>query len=163
MAGRQGYDVIVGIPMLKPSIPAMVTAFIVFIFLVRLPASAQAQAHGIPASVTSLGFGGRGARPSGISPSVTSVGPGFAGGSAWALRSGATFSWGTSRRFADNSRRNFYRRRDRSYYSYYPYGAYAYGGYYGAPFYYPYVGYDSLDVGTYDDDQPDDRYEGGPT
>jgi hypothetical protein len=51
--------------------------------LVASPALLQGQIHGVPASVTSLGFGGSHSFTPGVAASVTSLGPnGFGGGHA---------------------------------------------------------------------------------
>lgn len=59
--------------------PLVVAAF----FLAAGSASVQAQIHGVPASVTSFGFGGSTSSTPGVAASVTSLGPnGFGGGHA---------------------------------------------------------------------------------
>jgi hypothetical protein len=56
---------------------------VVGVLLVVGSASLQAQIHGVPASVTSIGFGGSTSMTPGVAASVTSLGPnGFGGGHA---------------------------------------------------------------------------------
>jgi hypothetical protein len=64
--------------------------FLLFALLVLLPAvflPVQAQIHGVPASVTSFGFGGINNRTPGVAASVTSLGPNGFGHSRMAFGS----------------------------------------------------------------------------
>jgi hypothetical protein len=68
MGAKQEYDL--GVRWLHP---ASVAGFVVVMLFCFSPA--QAQVHGVPTSVTSIGFGGHFDRVPGIPPSVTSLGP----------------------------------------------------------------------------------------
>jgi len=113
-----------------------------------LSMTAMAQVNGMPASVTSPGFGGR--QINGVAPSVTSLGPrGYTPHSPTCCFTGT--SLGQPHFVANpNSNPNFHHRRHD--------GTLPWGGVYAAP-YYGY--YDSgNDVA---DDSPGDQYNGGPT
>ncbi len=56
-------------------IPATVAVFAIGLLPLVLPPTAQAQINGVPASVTSLGFGGHFSNAPGVPASVTSLGP----------------------------------------------------------------------------------------
>jgi hypothetical protein len=68
MGTKQEYDLYV-----RRLHPASVAGFAVFMLFCFC--TAQAQVHGVPTSVTSIGFGGHFDRVPGIPPSVTSLGP----------------------------------------------------------------------------------------
>jgi hypothetical protein len=107
-----------------------------------LSTTARAQVNGMPASVTSPGFGGR--QVNGVAPSVTSLGPrGYTPASPTCCFRGVTPP------SANPNPKWNHQHRDR---------ALAWGGAYAAP-YYGY--YDSgNDVAS---DPPSDQYSGGPT
>src|SRR4029077_10414530 len=124
-----------------------ISASVFIVGLVLLPAflasSSLAQINGVPASVTSPGFGGD--RGSHAPPaSVTSLGP-----RGYAPSAGGRFFSNLPER--DEGRGRHHRDRDRDP-SFIPY----YGGWYAVPPY-PYM---SEDAG-YEDDEPD--YQGGPS
>jgi hypothetical protein len=106
-----------------------------------LSATAQAQVNGMPASVTSPGFGGR--QVNGVAPSVTSLGRrGYTPSSpTCCFRSGFPATPNTTQNF-HHHRRN---------------ASLPWGGAYAVPYY----AYDSADDVA--DNQPDDQYNGGPT
>ena len=111
-----------------------------------LTTTADAQVNGMPASVTSPGFGGR--QVNGVAPSVTSLGPrGYTTGSPTCCFRGTTPPKGVT-----SSRPNpDFRHHERN-------GNLSWGGVYGVP-YYGY--YDSgADVAS---DPTGDQYNGGPT
>jgi len=114
--------------------------------LVALSATANAQINGMPASVTSPGFGGR--QVNGVAPSVTSLGPrGYAPGSPTCCFRGVTPLNG----FASSHPNPGFRHHPGN-------GNLGWGGVYAAP-YYGY--YDSgADVAG---DPSGDQYTGGPT
>jgi hypothetical protein len=59
-------------------------ATVLFLFVLTFTAAASAQINGVPASVTSIGFGGRGNMTPGVPASVTSLGPhGFSNSSGF--------------------------------------------------------------------------------
>jgi len=119
-------------------IPASVALFALLLLPVLL-GSSQAQINGVPASVTSPGFGGR--PVNGTSPSVTSLGPnGFA-----PRNPRVTFS--TRIPFRDD-RRHHHRDRDRDFL---PFGAY-----YTVPVYY-------ASDNNAEDYEDESDYQGGPT
>jgi hypothetical protein len=68
MGTKQEYDL--HVRRLHPASVAGFAVFVLFCFC-----TAQAQVHGVPTSVTSIGFGGHFDRVPGIPPSVTSLGP----------------------------------------------------------------------------------------
>jgi hypothetical protein len=106
-----------------------------------LPVSyARAQINGVPASVTSPGFGGRGIN--GTPPSVSSLGP-----RGFAPRGGGQFQ-SFSRHDHDG---DHHRGSQFVYPFYYPY----YGSVYGAP--------DSYAMDSGQDSESDSDYQGGPT
>jgi hypothetical protein len=117
--------------------------------------AALAQANGVPASVTSTGFGGStGAR--GTPSSVTSAGFG-APGRAASMPPSVT-SQGFSRSnpgFSTRPAPAHYEHRDGNHH---PRG----GGVYAVPYYYPYA-YDPGEPYASDDSADDDQYQGGPT
>jgi len=122
-----------------------ISALVVIVGLPLLPAflvsSSPAQINGVPASVTSPGFGGH---PGTDAPpaSVTSLGPrGFAPSAG-----GILFSNMPGR---DEGRHRQHGVRDHSFIPFY-------GGWYGVPSY-PYAAEDA----GYEDEEPD--YQGGPT
>jgi hypothetical protein len=111
--------------------------FALGILALMLSTPAGAQINGMPASVTSPGFGGR--PINGVRPSVTSLGPhGFSPG----FRSGISAN--------PNPNQNFHHHHHGE--------SLGWGGVYGAP-YYGY--YDSGDDAA--DDPAGDEYNGGPT
>ena len=149
MALEQEYDEAV-----KPWNRATVAGFGLALMVLLGLSLAQAQIHGSPPSVTSMGFGGRAIN--GSRPSVTSLGPrgytpgfnsGFSNSRPW---SGA--SSGSGFGHPHHHPRN-------------PYG-YGYG--YGVP-YFGYYGPGYYDNGYYDNGSdadnyaPDSGYSGGPT
>ena len=108
-----------------------------------LSAIAHAQVNGMPASVTSPGFGGR--QVNGTAPSVTSLGTrGYTPGAPTCCFRGTVAA-------NPNSAQNNHHRHDRD-------RSLWWGGAYAAP-YYGY--YDSGNNGP--DNPPDDQYNGGPT
>jgi hypothetical protein len=124
-----------------------ISASVVIVGLGLLPAflvsSSLAQINGVPASVTSPGFGGD--RGSHAPPaSVTSLGP-----RGYAPSAGGRFFSNMPER--DEGRRRHHRDRDRDH-SFIPY----YGGWYAVPSY-PSMAEDA----GYEDEEPDDQ--GGPT
>lgn len=107
-----------------------------------LSTTARAQVNGVPASVTSPGFGGR--QVNGTPPSVTSLGPrGYTPGSPTCCFRG------TAAANPNQTQNNRHHQRDRSLW---------WGGAYSVP-YYGY--YDSGNDAA--DNAPDDQYNGGPT
>ena len=111
-----------------------------------LSTAADAQINGMPASVTSPGFGGR--QVNGVAPSVTSVGPrGYTPGSPTCCFKGTSPG---HPHFAANPNSNFHHHQRNV--------PLAWGGVYAAP-YYGY--YDSGDDVA--DDSSGDQYNGGPT
>jgi len=68
MGAKQEYDL--HVRRLHPASVAGFAVFVLFCF-----STVQAQVHGVPTSVTSIGFGGHFDRLPGIPPSVTSLGP----------------------------------------------------------------------------------------
>ena len=122
-----------------------ISASVVIVGLLLLPAflisSSSAQINGVPASVTSLGFGGH---PGAHAPpaSVTSLGP-----RGYAPSAGGRFFSNLPEREA--GRHRHHGDRDRSFLPYY-------GGWYALPSY-PYTAEDA----GYEDEEPD--YQGGPT
>jgi hypothetical protein len=123
-----------------------ISASVAIVGLLLLPAflvsSSPAQINGVPASVTSLGFGGH-PGPDAPLASVTSLGP-----RGYAPSAGGRFFLNMPER--DEGRRH-HRDRDRDH-SFIPY----YGGWYGVPTY-PYPAEDA----GYEDEESD--YQGGPT
>ncbi|HXR16800.1 MAG TPA: hypothetical protein VN777_11440 [Terriglobales bacterium] len=117
------------------------TLFVLGFIALMLSTPATAQVNGMPASVTSPGFGGR--QVNGVAPSVTSLGPrGYTPASPTCCFRGVTA--------APNQPHNPHPHRRN--------GTLPWGGVYGVP-YYGY--YDSgNDVA---DNAPDDQYNGGPT
>jgi len=64
--------------------PKHIFATALFLFVLAFTAAATAQINGVPASVTSIGFGGRGNMTPGVPASVTSLGPhGFSNNSGF--------------------------------------------------------------------------------
>ena len=124
-----------------------ISASVVMVGLGLLPAflvsSSLAQINGVPASVTSPGFGGN-AGPHAPPASVTSLGP-----RGYAPSAGGRF--GSHVPEADEAHQRHHRDRDRDH-GFIPY----YWGGYAVPTY-PYTGEDA----GYEDDEPD--YQGGPT
>jgi hypothetical protein len=113
-----------------------------------LSPTAGAQVNGMPASVTSPGFGGR--QVNGVAPSVTSLGPrGYTPGAPTCCFTGT--SLGHPHFVANpNPAQNFHHHHRN--------GSLPWGGVYAAPYY----GYsDSGDEGS--DNAPDEQYNGGPT
>ena len=115
------------------------------LFLLSAPfvSSVFAQINGVPASVTSTGFGGH-AGVNAPRASVTSLGP-------------RGFAPGPGGRFSSGVQRDGHRRHDRDHdrdRNFIPY----YGGLYAAPYSYPY----SDDAADSEDDADAD-YQGGPT
>jgi hypothetical protein len=109
-----------------------------------LPVSyARAQINGVPASVTSSGFGGRGIN--GTPPSVSSLGP-----RGFAPHRGGQFQ-STFPRHDRNHDGDHHRDSQFVYPFYYPY----YGSVYGAP--------DSYGMDSAPDADSDSDYQGGPT
>ncbi|MGA8493306.1 MAG: hypothetical protein WB711_22985 [Terriglobales bacterium] len=114
-----------------------------FLGLTLIP-SAGAQVNGMPASVTSPGFGGR--QVNGVAPSVTSLGPrGYTPGSPTCCFRGVTTAIPNQPRNSQHP----HHRKD----AYLPWG----GAVYGAPYY----GY--YDSGNDVADDPPGEYNGGPT
>jgi hypothetical protein len=114
-----------------------------FLGLFLIP-TAGAQVNGMPASVTSPGFGGR--QVNGVAPSVTSLGPrGYTPGSPTCCFRGVT----TNPPNHPLNSQHPHRRKD----AYLPWG----GGIYSAPYY----GYS--DSGSDVADDPPGDYNGGPT
>jgi len=112
-----------------------------------LTSTAGAQINGMPASVTSPGFGGR--QINGVPPSVTSLGPrGFTPGSPTCCFAGT--SLGHPHFVANPNSTNFHHHHHN--------GSLPWGGAYAVP-YYGY--YDSGDDVA--DNPPDEQYNGGPT
>jgi len=111
-------------------------------FLGLLNTTARAQVNGMPASVTSPGFGGR--QVNGTAPSVTSLGP-----RGYTPASPTCCFRGTVTANPIPQQNVHHHHRDRSLW---------WGGAYAAP-YYGY--YDSGNDGS--DNPPDDQYNGGPT
>jgi len=107
-----------------------------------LTSTAGAQVNGMPASVTSPGFGGR--QVNGVAPSVTSLGPrGYTPAVPTCCFRGTTTS-------NPNPNLNFHHRRRNS-------STLPWGGAYAVPYY----GYDSGDDAA--ENPPDEQYNGGPT
>src|SRR5271169_5396764 len=108
-----------------------------------LSSAAFAQVNGMPASVTSPGFGGR--QVNGVAPSVTSLGPrGYTPAAPTCCFRGVTTASPNNPNFHPHRRNN---------------SSLAWGGAaYGVP-YYGY--YDSADQTA--QNPPDDQYNGGPT
>jgi hypothetical protein len=108
-----------------------------------LSPAASAQINGMPASVTSPGFGGR--QVNGVAPSVTSLGPrGYTPGAPTCCFTGTSLG---HPHFVANPNHHHHHN-----------GSLPWGGVYAAP-YYGY--YDSADEGP--DNPPDEQYNGGPT
>jgi hypothetical protein len=120
-----------------------IAASVVIVGLLLLPAflvsSSAAQINGVPASVTSPGFGGQ-PGPQAPPASVTSLGP-----RGYAPSAGGIF-------FSNMSERHEGRHRHHRDHIFVPY----YGGWYAVPSY-PYPAEDA----GYEDEEPD--YQGGPT
>jgi hypothetical protein len=144
MLCRTEYDLFVRL--LNRAIGAGLASVVFSLGLVALSATANAQINGMPASVTSPGFGGR--QVNGVAPSVTSLGPrGYTPGSPTCCFRGATPPKG----FATSHPNPDFRHHAHN-------GNLAWGGVYAAP-YYGY--YDSgTDVAS---DPSGDQYNGGPT
>lgn len=120
--------------------------FVLVVLGLMLTTTADAQINGMPASVTSPGFGGR--QVNGVPPSVTSLGPrGYTPGSPTCCFKGT--SQGRPP-FATNPNSNFHHHNHN--------GVLSWGGAYAVP-YYGY--YDSGDDAT--NDPAGDQYNGGPT
>ena len=120
--------------------------FALVVLGLMLTTTAAAQVNGMPASVTSPGFGGR--QVNGVAPSVTSLGPrGYTPGSPTCCFKGT--SQGRPP-FGTNPNSNFHHHNHN--------GALSWGGVYAAP-YYGY--YDSGD--NVANDPAGDQYNGGPT
>jgi hypothetical protein len=127
-------------------IPASV-AVLALALLPALSPSSHAQINGVPASVTSPGFGGR--PINGTSPSVTSLGP-----RGFAPNTGVQFFSSFPRHDRDSHGRDReHHRRSRDSFPYY-------GGLYAVPVPVPYAADTQSDANDNDDD-PD--YQGGPT
>ena len=112
--------------------------------------SAAGQINGVPASVTSIGFGGHGSKISGVPPSITSLGPnGFGSRSPFFNEPTCCIN----PLFPVNSNPRIFSRHH-NHFS----GFTGFVPFYGAP-YTPVIVMQSLD-----DEQPaDDEYKGGPT
>src|SRR6267154_2570753 len=121
-----------------------ISASVSIVGLLLLPAflasGSSAQINGVPASVTSPGFGGH-PGPHAPPASVTSLGP-----HGYAPSAGGRFFSNMPER--DERRHPHHRDRDRSFIPY--------GGWYAVPTY-PYTAEDA----AYEDEEPD--YRGGPT
>jgi hypothetical protein len=126
-----------------------VVLFAVGLLALMLVSTAGAQVNGMPASVTSPGFGGR--QVNGVAPSVTSLGPrGYTPGSPTCCFRGTSLG---SPRFVMNPNppQNFHHHHHN--------GSLPWGG---AVYAVPYYGYyDSGDEA--DNTPPDEQYNGGPT
>jgi len=143
MLRRTEYDLSVR---LNRAIGVGLASVVLALSFVTSSVTANAQINGMPASVTSPGFGGR--QVNGVAPSVTSLGPrGYTPGSPTCCFRGTTPPKGVA-----SSRSNpDFRHRPGN-------GNLAWGGVYAAP-YYGY--YDSgADVAS---DPSGDQYSGGPT
>jgi hypothetical protein len=144
MLRRTEYDF--SVRLLNRAIGAGLAVVVLALGLVAVSASAKAQVNGMPASVTSPGFGGR--QVNGVAPSVTSLGPrGYTPNSPTCCFRGTTPPKGfTTSHPNPDFRHHAYN------------GNLAWGGVYAAP-YYGY--YDSgADVAN---DPSGDQYSGGPT
>ncbi len=118
--------------------------FALVVLGLMLTPTAGAQINGMPASVTSPGFGGR--QVNGVAASVTSLGPrGYTPGSPTCCFRGTSLG---HPHFGTNPNSNFHHHNHN--------GALSWGGVYGAPYY----GYGYDDSG---DDPSSDQYNGGPT
>jgi len=114
-----------------------------------IPASGQV--HGVPASVTSIGFGGH-AGPHGVPPSVTSIGPkGLAPNNQFPTPGTCCINpLAPSKPYPNPGNNGHHHRRD------YGYGGYAYAVPYAVPYY-------ADDPNAAEAASPDDQYNGGPT
>jgi len=144
MLRRTEYDFLVRL--LNRAIGAGLPVVVLALGFVVLSATADAQINGMPASVTSPGFGGR--QVNGVAPSVTSLGPrGYTPGSPTCCFRGTTPPKG----FTTSHPSPDFRHHEHN-------GNLAWGGVYAAPYY----GYydSSADVAN---DPSGDQYSGGPT
>ena len=135
--------------------PARMRLFYLFAgLLVLVVGTCQlpAQIHGVPASVTSFGFGGSRSLTPGVAASVTSLGPNGFGGHA-RFGSCCFNPLFQSRTFRSGAQSPMFVRGRRSHRGFFPFS----GVGYAVP--YPVVVQPEADA--YDDDQ--DEYEGGPT
>jgi hypothetical protein len=128
-----------------------ILASVAIVGLLLLPAflasSSSAQINGVPASVTSLGFGGH-PGPHAPPASVTSLGP-----RGYAPNAGGRFFLNMPERDEERRRQHRDRDRDRDFIPYY-------GGWYAVPSY-PYSAEDAgYEDAGYDDESD---YQGGPT
>lgn len=130
-------------------IPASVAVLGLTLLTALFTSRSQAQVNGVPASVTSPGFGGRAIN--GIPPSVTSLGPrGFVPSAG--VQSFSNFPHRDPQRDHDHHRR--------LHDALVPYYApYYYGGLYAVPVVVPYA----ADTQSDSDDNDDANYQGGPT
>src|ERR1700733_8679846 len=137
-----GYDFLVRL--LNRAIGAGLAVVVLALGVVALSATANAQINGMPASVTSPGFGGR--QVNGVAPSVTSLGSrGYTPGSPTCCFRGVTTT-------PPNQPQNSQHPHRHNNSQYLPWG-----GAYGVPYY----GY--YDSGNDVADDPPSDYNGGPT
>jgi len=130
MSSNLRYDLVV-----KRSIPALAVLFALLLAPALLVPRSQAQVNGVPASVTSLGFGGH-TTPNGPRPSVTSLGP----NGVCCSQPAFPFS------FVPNQPRPHHRRHNHQ-------------GEVIVPYAVPY----ETDNSSADADDEEDQYQGGPT
>ena len=127
----------------RRSIPASLAVFSLILLFALFPSGSQAQINGVPASVTSPGFGGR--PVNGTPPSVTSLGPaGFI--------PGPTLPFVSTLPRHDHDRDHGHHRRSRDSFPFF-------GGLYAVPVAVPYA----ADVASDTNDDDDSNYQGGPT
>jgi len=144
MLGKIEYDLFVR--RVNRAIGAGLALVLLALGFVALSTSANAQINGMPASVTSPGFGGR--QVNGVAPSVTSLGPrGYTPASPTCCFRGVSPPNGVA---TSHSNSNFHHRPRN--------GNLSWGGVYAAPYYGYYDSGD--DVAS---DSPGDSYNGGPT
>jgi hypothetical protein len=147
-------------------------ATLAVLVLVLFVPAAFAQSRGVPASVTSTGFGGS-TGPRGTAPSVTSIGFGAQSHRAPAMAPSVTSlgfqrgNPGISSQPSHHPQPGGHPHRGDSHHggSHHPHQP-AGGAIYAVPYYYPYA----YDAGEYDESQPaaaeapvEDEYMGGPT
>jgi hypothetical protein len=120
-----------------------ISAPVAVLALIFLPALSQAQINGVPASVTSPGFGGR--PINGTPPSVTSLGP-------MGFTPNPSVQFFSSFPHHDRNHHEHHRRS----HDFFP----SFGGLYAVPVPVPYAQDASSDADAEDDDQ---NYQGGPT